>query len=428
MFLNNLRDVLWGPPTLIILLGFGLFFTVRLGFWKPKAIALAFKHTFFNRRLKANGNNLSSLSALATALGGTVGVGSISGVAVAISVGGAGSIFWMWVCSFLGMGLKYAEVTLAHSKRKSTKRGFSGGAMYCLKDLGYPTLALVFALFCVVSAAAGGTVVQAGAVSTVLKDYIAENTHRGIFIGLITLIIICGGRKRIAKVNEAILPAVSALFIIAALGVIVAHIQKLPYAFFRIFTEAFGMRQAVGGAGGALMIQVGCVRGTFSHEAGMGSSPISYATAVENDSHTQGLWGITEVFIDSFVVSTLTALCLLCTDTIRPEAFFTLCFGTAGKAVYAVALSIFALAAVISWCFYGEEALAFIMPNGKKSYGIFRLLVAIGAVTGAMISENDAFAAADIWGALMLFPNLFLLYKSRSDIIELAQQKRRRGA
>ncbi|MBE6677856.1 MAG: alanine:cation symporter family protein [Ruminococcaceae bacterium] len=424
MLLDRVRDALWGTPTLLLLLGFGLYFTLRLGLWKPAKLAYAFKHTFFAGGKKAQGNNLSSFSALATALGGTVGVGSISGVALAISVGGAGSIFWMWVCSVLGLGLKYAEVALCHARRKSTKRGFTGGAMYCLQDLGYRRLAVLFALFCVASAVAGGSVVQAGAVAYVLSPKISSVAVRGALIWSITLIIICGGRKRIAKVNEAVLPIVSALFVLSTVYIIGANAKMLPSAFGQIFGEAFGFKQAAGGIGGATMMRVGCVRGSFSHEAGMGSSPISYAAATENDSHIQGLWGVTEVFVDSFVVSTLTALALLCTKAARPEEMFYALFGNTGTAIYGVALGFFAFAAIISWCFYGEEALAFLMPDGKRCFAVFRIFVAFGAAMGAVLSESAAFAAADIWGVLMMFINLFLLYKTRSDIIAMAKQKR----
>ena len=243
-----------------------------------------------------------------------------------------------------------------------------------------------------------------------------------------TFIIICGGRKRIAALNGFVLPYISAGFVIASLVVIAANVNRLPQAFGQIFGEAFGLRQAAGGISGATMIRVGCVRGTFSHEAGMGSSPISYAAATESDPHVQGLWGVTEVFIDSFVVSTLTGLCLLCTGTTRADEMFSTFFGGTGELVYGAALGIFAFAAIISWCFYGEEALAFLAPGGRLSFLLFRLFVATGAAIGALLPEGTAFAAADIWSVLMMIPNLFLLYKSRSDIIAMAKQKRCQNA
>lgn len=423
MDFTGIRDALWGAHAVFVLLAFGVYFTVRLKLYRPSFLFYAFGSTFFKGGNKGNGGNISSFSALSTALGGTVGVGSISGVALAISVGGAGSIFWMWLCSFLGMGLKYAEVAVAHSKRRITPRGYAGGAMYCLESLGYKKCAYVFAVLCAISAFAGGSVVQAGAVSGVMSEVISSARLRAVIIGAVTLLIISGGRKRIAKVNAVALPIASGAFILAALGVLIAHIENIPEAIAMIFEEALGLRSAAGGISGAAMIRVGCTRGTFSHEAGMGSAPISYAASVEENSNTQGLWGVTEVFIDSFVVSTLTALCLLCTDTTEPQAFFGNCYGDWGLVLYSAALGIFAIAAIISWCFYGEEAVAFISHGSNGGFGIFRCLVAFGAAAGALLNESNAFAAADIWGALMLFPNLFLLYKTRSDIIALAKQK-----
>lgn len=419
-FLVTIRDALWGMPTVLLLSAFGLYFTVRLGFFKPSALVGAFRHTFFSLK-SGNGGGISSLAALSTALGGTVGVGSISGVALSISLGGAGSIFWMWVCSFLGMGLKYAEVALAHSRRVMTAGGPSGGAMYCLKAMGKRRLALLFAFLTVMAAACGGSLVQAGAISEVLDSGFNSKTLCATIVAAATFLVICGGRSFITKFNTLALPSVSILFTALCLIVLARNIGSLPNAFARIFGEAFGFRQAVGGISGAVMIRVGCTRGTFSNEAGMGSSPLSYSAGAETSSHVQGLWGVTEVFIDSFIVSTLVALSLLCTGADSAAEIFTLSFGSVGGVFYTVAIVVFAFAAIVSWCFYGEEALYFLRPKGKKVFGVFRLSVACCAFAGALMSEGGAFAAADIWGAMMLFPNLYLLFKSRSDIIALAK-------
>lgn len=419
-FITELRDYLWGMPTVVAVSAFGLYFTLKTGLFNPLALPRAFKRTFFAPR-KGGGGGFSSLAAISTALGGTVGVGSISGVALAISLGGAGSIFWMWVCAFLGMGLKYAEVALAHRRRVITPRGPAGGTMYCLNAMGYKRLAALFALLTVMGAAAGGSLVQAGAISSVLKDSVNSTAVCAIAVAAATLLVISGGRRFIGTFNTMALPVVSVLFTVLCLAVIAANIKALPSALGRIIGEAFGYRQAAGGISGALMVRVGCTRGTFSHEAGMGSSPISYAAAAETSSHTQGLWGVTEVFIDTFVVSTLVALCLLCTGAKTAADIFTLSFGGAGGVFYTVAIVVFAFAAIVSWCFYGEEALYYLRPQGGKPHGVFKLAVAGCAFAGAMMTENGAFAAADIWGALMLFPNLYLLYKARREIIELAK-------
>lgn len=423
-FLIYIRDVLWGLPTVAVVSAFGLYFTLKLGFFRPSRLKEVFAKTFFAPRKKGTGGDLSSLAALSTALGGTVGVGSISGVALAISLGGAGSIFWMWVCSFLGIGLKYAEIVIAHKLRVRTKRGFTGGAMYCLRAIGKGRLAVVFALLTVISAAAGGSVVQAGAFADAVQTAVDERLLCAVITAFSVLAVISGGRKYIAGFNTVALPLASVSFAFLCLAVLVSNASALPKAFSRIFEEALGVRPALGGIGLTAMLRVGCTRGTFSTEAGMGSSPMSYCAAGEDDPHVQGLWGATEVIIDSFVVSTLTALCVLCTGEKSVLGVFDACFGGAGRVFYFAAVSVFAFAAIISWCFYGEEAMYFLLPNGKKAAAVFKIAVAAGAFAGALLPEGGAFAAADVWGALMLAPNLYLLYKTRSDIIELAKQKR----
>ncbi len=418
-----IRDALWGLPTAGVLVAFGAYFTIRLGFYKPKMLVLAFAKTFFAKQKQSNGGNLSSLAALSTALGGTVGVGSISGVALAISLGGAGSVFWMWLCAFLGIGLKYAEVALAHSRRIQTAHGYTGGAMYCLMQMGKKNLAYLFAVLTVVSAMAGGSVVQAGALAETVGNIISGKLLGAFAVAALTLAVISGGKRYIAGFNTVALPLVSVAYVFLCLSVIIGNLQELPSVFARIFGEAFGIRPAIGGISVAAMLRVGCTRGTFSNEAGMGSSPLSYCAGSEKSPHIQGLWGVTEVVIDSFVVSTLTALCLLCTGCDSVLSVFSNSFGIAGGHFYLVSLGIFAFAAIISWCFYGEQAMRFLFPNGKKVLWVFKLLVAAGAFCGALMSEGGAFAAADIWGVLMLAPNLYLLFKSRSDIVALANEK-----
>lgn len=410
------RDALWGMPTVVLLSAFGLYFTARTRIFNP---ALWLKALHKPRDKKKDG--ISALAALSTALGGTVGVGSISGVALSISLGGAGSIFWMWVCSFLGMGLKYAEVSLAHKHRVKNGDVYRGGAMYCLKAKGCPRLAVFFALLTVAAAVCGGSLVQAEAMSDALQGAFKSKALIAFTVAAVTFLIIQGGRELITRLNTIALPIISVLFVIVCLIILFSNLYALRAVFARIFEEAFGLKQAAAGVSGATMIAVGCTRGTFSHEAGMGSSPISYSAGAETDSHTQGLWGVTEVFIDSFVVSTLVALCLLCTRTESVYDLFSFTFGSFGEVFYIVAICVFAFAAIISWSFYGEEALYFLCRGKKSAFLLFHTGVAVCALAGALMTENGAFAAADIWGALMLFPNLYLLFKSRSDIIALAK-------
>lgn len=419
-----LSKLLWGIPTLALLMFFGFYFTYKCSFFKPTAVLRCFKRTVFARHEKGDG--ISSFSALATALGGTVGVGSIGGVALAISVGGAGSVFWMWVCSVLGFGLKYAEVAANHKRRIYTNGAPTGGTMYSLRQMGYKKTACVYAFLCLGAAVAGGNAVQSQAISELFSPYYGKYLVAAV-IALAIAFAVCGGKRRIAAINTYILPVLTLAFIFFSLSVIICFRARIPSAFESIFAEAFGARQAASGASAALMIRTGCARGTFSTEAGMGSAAIPYCASDESDSHTQGLWGVTEVFIDSFVVSTLTALCMLCTGVGEVRQMFSPLFGVVGYRFYTMAVTVFAFAAIISWCFYGEEALRFFTKRRCAVY-VFRFATVGVCFVGALLSEGSVFALADIWGALMLYPNLFMLFKARSDIFEMAKHERDGGA
>ncbi len=346
-------------------------------------------------------------------------MGSIGGMALAISVGGAGSVFWMWVCSVFGFGLKYAEVALAHSRRVYRKGFPTGGTMYCLRSMGYKKTACFYAVACILAAVAGGNAVQSQAAAALYSSVFDKRTV-ALVIALFVAFAVCGGKKRIAAFNTVMLPILTFAFIFFSLAVLIRFRAELSEALGRIFGEALGFRQAASGAGGALMIRTGCARGTFSTEAGMGSAAISYCASDEKSSHTQGLWGVTEVFIDSFVVSTLTALCILCVDARDASLMFVPMFGVVGAVFYKAAVSVFAFAAVISWCFYGEEALLFLTRRRWAIYA-FRAASVASCFCFAMLDEGSVFALADIWGALMLYPNLFMLFKARSDIFEMAK-------
>ncbi len=422
--LEAVRDAVWGVPTLIILAVSGAYFTHKCGLLSPRGLCRIFRRTVFSSG-KDKGKGFSSLTALAVSLGGTVGVGSIGGVALAISVGGAGSIFWLWLCSLFGFGLKYAEVALAHSRRSFTDGVPTGGTMYALRSMGYGKLASLYAFLCVMAALFGGTVVQVQAVSELFSPFYGELTV-AVFVAFAVALAVFGGRERIASVNTVLLPSLTVLFVFFSLATLICYADRLPYALSRIFCEAFGVRQAAGGVGAAAMIRIGCARGTFSTEAGMGSAAISYCAASETDSDVQGLWGALEVFIDSFVISTLTAFCIICTESNDAAVMFFPLFGSVGLIFYRIALTVFAFAAVISWCFYGEESLRYFTRRRGFIYA-FRALAVTACFFGALISEGGAFALADIWGALMLYPNLFMLYKSRSDIFEMAEHGDKRG-
>lgn len=400
-----------------LLIVFGIYFTLKSGFYFPTAIKKTVKDTLFS--LKAGKKDgISPFAAVATALGGTVGIGSIVGVSYALSVGGAGSIFWMWVCSFFGMGLKYAEVKIALNKRTVTPEGSLGGAPFRLKGLGFKKLAVIFCICCVLTSFGTGNLTQTGTISSFL-DFLGVPK---IFCALICCAVIAfavfGGRKRIANINSFIIPAASAVYLLVCVCIIILNRAGIGYAFSEIFKNAFGISAVTGGFSGALLAHVlreGFVRSMFSNEAGMGSSPLAHATA-EGNVNVQAEWGIFEIFFDTFVVSTLTAVCLLCGGFDDVMIMFRHTFGDIGIWLFGILSAVFAFASVISWCYYAECCISFISPKSNIPSIIYRVFFSLSAILGTYISGELIWEISDILNALMMFPNLFLLFKCRKEI------------
>ena len=418
--IRALSSLIWGIPTVILLLSFGIYFGIKLRRSKILSVPYVYKNTFgtLGTTAKSKGGGLSPLSALATALGGTVGVGSITGVALSIKLGGAGSVFWIWVCSIIGIFLKYAEVFLAHHRRKRLNDHLIGGAMLCLSDLGFKRTAGIFSAFCVF-ASFGNATVQSNAVSKSLTALGLQPKISALLIASCILFITLGGREKIARFNSMAVPFFSISFILVCFVILLINIKAFPKALLRIVTEAFGIREAGSGITAGLFLnalKVGTVRGTFSHEAGMGSSAIAHASSSETNSHVQGLWGATEVFIDSFIVSTLTAFCILSSGFDDVGRMFESFFGTVGQIYFTCAIAVFALAAIISWVYYGETALL-ASKSKKLLIKSFCIITALAVFLGALSDTNVVFIIADLFNGLMIFPNLFLLYKLRSEIV-----------
>lgn len=411
--ISVIKDMVWGIPTLLLLFVFGIYFTHKSRFYRFKAFKKTARLTLGSLKSSSQ-NGISSFSAVATALGGTVGVGSIIGVGYGIDVGGPGSIFWMWVCSFFGMGLKYAEVKISLNKRKT-----NGGAPYRLKEKGYNKIAVLFCFLCIICSFGTGNLTQIGVMSEVFRSKGISPFVCGGICALIIGIAIFGGRKRIARLNTFIIPLFSGVYLIACLVIIIINLGNLPKAFSDIFLNALGFDSIKGGFSGALLSHVlreGFARSLFSNEAGMGSSPLAHGTAENADSEVQAHWGIFEIFFDTFIVSTITAIALLSCGITDAGEMFSLSFGEIGKTVFGILASVFAFASVISWCYYAECCIAFLFPKGKTADIIYRLLFSLTAFFGAFISANTVWELADILNALMMFPNLFLLFKCRKEI------------
>lgn len=412
--IGAVKDAVWGLPTLSLLLFAGIYFTYKSGFCRPNAIKRVAKNLYSSLKTPKK-DGISPFSAVATALGGTVGIGSIVGVGYALSMGGAGSIFWMWVCSFFGMGLKYAEIKISLNG-KSQKS--SGGAPFRLASLGYKKTAVIFCLFCIAASFGTGNLTQSGAIASFLLNRGVSPLLSATLCCALIGFAVFGGKKRIAKANEVLIPLASAVYLAACLCIIILNASRLGYAFREIFKGAFGISAVTGGFSGAMLshvIREGFARSLFSNEAGMGSSPLAHGS-VESNEKTQAEWGLFEIFFDTFMVSTLTALCMLSGGFTDASAVFLSAFGKIGLWLMGILLALFAFASVISWCYYGQCCLEFMFPNSKKAAAVYKTLFSLSAFFGVYASGDLIWETADLLNAFMLFPNMFLLFKCRKEI------------
>lgn len=421
--IEKLKDLIWGLPTIFFLLVVGVYFTVQSGFFPILGAKEIVRSTFGSLRNKNKSEERSGVTpfmAVATAIGGTVGVGSIVGVGYAITTGGAGSIFWMWISGFFGMMIKYAEVSIAVKYHTKTKNGFAGGAMYCLDALGYKKLGILFCFLCIFASIGVGNLAQTNSVSTILGGIGFPPVLTAALLAFFFAIIIFGGQRKIAGISSIVVPLVSVVYLLCAFTILIFYLPQIPSVFTNIFREAFGCKSAIGGISGALIsqsIRVGFARGVFSNEAGMGSSPIAHAAAEKCTPHTQSMWGIVEIFIDTFIVSTLTGIILLCAGTTEVGELFQYIFGQVGKPLLAFLLTIFAFASMISWCFYSEVCILFL--SKKKMYlSLYRAIAVLAAFIGALASVSVIWDIADIFNGLMIFPNLFLLILKRKEVLK----------
>ncbi len=393
-------------PCVILLTLFGIYFTFKSRALQIRGI----------KQLISNNKNKEALSAFATALGGTVGVGSITGIGYAIGEGGLGSIFWMWLSSFLGMGIKYAETYIAVKHR----RGPIGGAMVVLREAGYARLGIAFAILALIASLGGGNSAQSGAMSEAFSRIGVSSVWVAVLSGILLVAVIFGGKERIAKVNSYLVPLATVLYVLGTLFILLKTGEKIPETFSMIFKEAFGIKQMGCGISAYMLtraLRVGTVRGVFSHEAGMGSSPIAHASANGVDSFNQGLLGIAEIYVDTFIVGTLTALCLVCNNTNSVPLLFLKHFGKGGGVLFAIFMGVFAFAAVLSWCFYSESCIAFLFGRKSCVSTMYKILAVAAFSLGCVAPINLSWKAADILNCLMAYPNLFLLFIKRKEIV-----------
>lgn len=434
--INSISAIVWGPYMIWLLVGTGVFITIRTGFIQFTKLGLVTRLMFsrFRKNDESYGEGeISSVQALMTALSSTVGVGNIAGVATAIFMGGPGAIFWMWVSAIFGMATKYGEITLALKYREKDDSGtWRGGAMYIWKNaLHVPFMGAFFALAIVFVAYVNCNMVQANAAADALKGYGVEPLWTGVAIAVATALVIFGGIRRLGKISEILVPIMAGIYIIGTLVIVALHIADVPAAFSLIFNSAFNGHAAAGGFAGAAMaaaVRFGVARGCFSNEAGCGSAPIAHAAARVKHPAEQGLYGIMEVFIDTIIICTCTALAILLTGAWTSGAngaalsirAFEIVFGGAGKLIVSVSVVLFAVSTILGWSWYGESALAYLA--GSKLIIPYRIVWVGCCVVGAVSSLVPLWLTADLGLGLAILASLTCLLILSGDIAKTTKE------
>ncbi|RSI64201.1 sodium:alanine symporter family protein [Streptococcus oralis] len=419
--LKALDAFVWGPPLLILLVGTGIYLTIRLGLLQVARLPKAFQLIF--TKDKGHGD-VSSFAALCTALAATVGTGNIIGVATAIKVGGPGALFWMWMAAFFGMATKYAEGLLAIKYRTKDANGaVAGGPMhYILLGMGekWRPLAIFFALAGVLVALLGiGTFTQVNSITESIQNTAqVDPAITALVLSIFVGIAVFGGLKSISKVSTAVVPFMAIVYILGTLAVILFNIEKIPATLALIFTSAFSPAAAVGGFAGAsirMAIQNGVARGVFSNESGLGSAPIAAAAAKTNEPVEQGLISMTGTFIDTLIICTLTGLTILVTGVwsgdlngvaLTQSAFSTI-FSNFGPALLTIFLVLFAFTTILGWNYYGERCFEFLF--GVRFIWLYRVVFVLMVLLGGFIELDMVWIIADIVNALMALPNLIAI-------------------
>lgn len=415
---STLSGWVWGPPMLILLVGTGIYLTVLLKGLQFRALPLALR-LIFHKDTGQRGD-ISHFAALMTALAATVGIGNIVGVATAITLGGPGAVFWMWMTGLVGMATKYAEAVLAVKYREEGPHGMRGGPMYYLsKGAGLPWLGVLFAIFTVLASFGIGNMTQANATAKIFETaFHIEPWVTGLVLMIMTALVIIGGIKSIGRFTSFLVPIMIVLYIGTALTVLFLNADGIPHALNLIFTHAFTPISATGGFAGAAVaaaIRYGVARGVFSNESGLGSAPIAAAAARTNEPVKQALVSMTQTFIDTLVVCTMTALMILTADAWTQgvgAAQLTShsvgeTLGQPGEILVAVATALFAYSTLIGWSYYGEKAIEYLI--GPRAIRIYRIFFIAAVIVGAMVSLEFVWNFSDLANGMMAIPNLIAL-------------------
>ena len=419
---SAVNGIVWGPLIIILIIGTGTYLSFMTGFFSITKLGYVLKNTLlkmFAKDDKGEGE-VTAFQAVATALAATVGTGNIAGVATAIALGGPGAVFWMWLAAIMGMTTKFAEVVLAVNYREKTPDGrFVGGPMYYITNgLGknWKWMAVLFAFFGTFASFGIGCMVQSNSVALSAQSTFGVPVMvTGIVLAILTGAVIIGGIKRIGAFTEKLVPFMSAIYIVGGLWLIIANASQLPRAFSLIFTNAFTGTAAVGGFAGTVMMQAiryGVARGIFTNEAGLGSAPIAHAAATTDHPVRQGLWGVFEVFMDTIIICSITALSIIVTGVwesgesgaVLSAMAFDVGLPGVGKYIVSIGLILFAYSTILGWEYYGERCLEYLF--GTKPIFAYRIIWVIAVVVGAVGGLTFMWDLADTLNGLMAFPNL----------------------
>ena len=445
------NNFIWGLPAMVCILGVGLLLSVRTNFLQIRKFPYAIKTTLGRifKHKDASDGTMTPFQAVCTALAGTVGTGNIAGVAGAIAIGGPGAVFWMWCSALLGMCTKFAEVTLAvHYRERSDAGEWVGGPMYYIKNgLGkrWQFLAVLYSLFGVLTVFGTGNATQVNTITTAIDTALLEfhivaedilptlNLVIGILCAMLVAMVLLGGIKRIGSVSEKLVPFMALFYVILAVGVVLLNLPRLPYVIEEIFAGAFNPAAFTGGAIGSLFLSMknGVSRGIFSNEAGLGTGSIAHACADTRKPVKQGMFGIFEVFADTIVICTLTAMVILCSSV--PVNYgtaagaeltisgFTATYGGGASLFTAVALCCFAFSTIIGWGLYGSRFATFLFKTDKIVKPFF-VVYSFVAILGATLDLGILWGVADTFNGLMSIPNLIALCLLSGTVVKLANE------
>lgn len=447
---NVVNNFIWGVPAMICIIGVGLYLSIRTNFLQIRKFPYAMKVTIgrMMKKKEASDGALTPFQAVCTALAATVGTGNVAGVAGAIAIGGPGAVFWMWISALLGMCTKFAEVTLAvHFRETNAKGDLVGGPMYYIKnglDKKWHFLAYLFAAFGVLAVFGTGNATQVNTITTAIDSALSSfnvlpadavklvNLIIGVALAIIIALILIGGIKRIGNVTSKLVPFMAIMYIVLALGVIIFHIKSVPAVFASIIEGAFNPASVTGGVVGSFFMSMkkGVSRGIFSNEAGLGTGSIAHACADTKKPVKQGFFGIFEVFVDTIIICTMTALVILCSGV--PVNYgeaagaeltiggFTAVYGNWVSIFTAVAMCCFAFSTIIGWGLYGTRCIEFLL--GSRSNMPFMVLYSLTAIVGATMNLGLMWSIAETFNGLMVIPNLIAVFLLSGVVVKMTKE------